>query len=112
MTRANKTLIEEFLDIIVRVVSEGSSCQYALMVLSKFVKSRLDEFPFAAHIHIGINGIKIGEEINSTDPKLIGKFLSVMTSSLFSGLFMHLVSRKIPKRLIEELESLGLKIQR
>lgn len=111
MARANKAIIEELLDIIVRIVSEGSSHQYILMVLSKFVKSRLDEFPFADNVHIDLNGIKIGEEINSTDPQLLGKFLRVMMNTLFSDLFMHLVSRKIPKGLIEELEHLGVKIK-
>jgi len=111
MARANKAIIEEFLDIIVRIVSEGSSYQYILMVLNKFVQSHLEEFPFANHIHIDLNGTKIGEEINSIDPRLIGKFLSIMVNTLFSGLFMHLVSRKLPKELIEDLEYLGLKIK-
>ncbi len=111
MAKANKAIIEELLDIIVRIVSEGSSYQYILMVLSKFVQSHIEEFPFAAHIHIDLHGIKVGEEINSADPQLVGKFLKVMINTLFSDLFMHLVSRKLPKGLIEDLEYLGVEIK-
>ena len=111
MARPNQIIVQDLLNAIVSIVSEDSSYEYIMMVLKRFVESHTAEFQFAKHIQIDLRKIKVDEEINSTDPKLIGKFLRVLVKTLFSDLFMLLVVRKLPEGLVKDLEYLGIKIE-
>ena len=111
MARTNQIIVQDLLNAIVSIVSEDSSYGYIMMVLKKFVESHAAEFPFARHIKISLTKIKVDQEINSTDSKLIGKFLNVLVKTLFSDLFMLLVVRKLPEGLVKDLEYLGIKIE-
>ena len=111
MARPNQIIVQDLLNAIVSIVSEDSSYEYIMMVLKRFVESHAAEFPFAKHIKINPNKIKVDEEINSTEPKLIGKFLRVLVKTLFSDLFMLLVVKKLPEGLVKDLEYLGIKIE-
>jgi len=111
MTRANQKILTDFFRSLVKIVSGGTSDSYAILVIKIFVKKHTREFPFAKHIHIDLEEIKISKEINSVNPKLVGKLLSKLINSLFSDLFKHLVKRKISVELYEDLENIGVKIE-
>ncbi len=112
MVRPNQIIVEDLLNAIVSIVSKDSSYEYIMMVLKKFVEGHTSEFPFAKHIKIKFDKLTVSEEINSTEPKLIGKFLRVLVKTLFSDLFMLLVVKKLPKGLVRDLECLGVKIEK
>ena len=109
MVRSNQVILQEFLINIARVVSEGSSDEYVLMVLRKFTEGQNEVFPFLKHVNFDTNSINVDKKINSVNPELIGKFLKVFIKTLFSDLFMLLVKKRIPERLARDLEYLGVK---
>ena len=108
--RPNDVIVKEFLDTIVKIVSEGSSYQYILMVLRKFMESHIEIFPFIKYLQINSDGIAVDKKINSVDPQLIGKLLKVLVNTMFSDLFMHLVKKKLPKGLSKDLDNMGVSI--
>ena len=108
MLRSNQVIMQDFLDNIVRIVSEGSSDKYVLMVLHKFVDGHIGVFPFLKYVSIDLKKIKVDRKINLIDHKLVGKFLKILVHSLFSQLFFLLVKRKIPVELAKDLEVLGI----
>ena len=108
MLRSNQRIMQDFFDNIVKIVSEGSSDKYVMMVLNKFVDVHKGIFPFLKYVSIDLNKIKVDKKINSVSHKLVGKFLKVLINSLFSQLFFLLVKRKIPLELAEDLKSLGI----
>ena len=110
MPRSNQLIMQEFFDSLVKIVSEGASDKYVLMVLHKFVESHTKVYPFLKYVHIDLKKIKVNKKINSVNPKFIGGFLKFLINSLFSHLFMLLVKRKIPSELAEDLEFLGIKV--
>lgn len=108
MTRSNQVIVDEFLNSIVKLVAQGSSDKYVLMVLGKFINGNKKTFPFLDCVCIDLKGISVDKKINSVNPRLIGKFLKILINSVFSELFMLLVKRKIPKALAKDLEALGV----
>lgn len=110
VVRSNQVIVKEFLNSIVKIVSEGSSDKYVMMVLSRFINGHSEVFPLSKYIHIDLQTIVVDKKINYVNPKDVGKFLRVLVKSLFSDLFMLLVKKKIPKRLAEDLEYLGIKM--
>ena len=110
MVRPNQMIIQDFLNSLLKIVAEGSSDKYVLMVLSKFRNEQIRNFPFLEDVHIDLKKITVDKKINSVSPKSIGKFLETLVHSLFSNLFMLLVKRKMPPRLIKDLEYLGINI--
>lgn len=109
--RPNDVIVRELLDAILKIVSQGSSYEYALMVLKRFIEGSAEAFPFAKYINISAGGIEVSEDINSVEPKLIGKFLRMMIKTLFSELFMLLVVKKLPEGLVKDLEYMGVNIK-
>ena len=110
MTHSNQEILKNFIGAICRVVSEGTSDNYAAMVIKKFNKSNNAEFPFVKYIHLDSNKIKVDEEVNSVDAKSIGKFIKKLINSLFSDLFKRLVKRQLGIGLLEDLEDIGVRI--
>lgn len=110
MPRSNQIIMQDFFDNLVKIVSEGASDKYVLMVLHKFVERHIEVYPFLRYVHIDLKKIEVDKKINSIDPEFVGEFLKVLINSLFSHLFMLLVKRKIPSELAEDLEFLGIKM--
>lgn len=110
MPRSNQIVMQDFFDNLVKIVSEGASDEYVLMVLHKFLDDHIEEYSFLRHVRIGSKKIKVDKEINSTSPDIVGEFLKLLVNSLFSRLFVLLVRRKIPSELAKDLEFLGVKI--
>ena len=112
MVRSNQIIVQDLLNAIVNIVSEDSSYEYIMMVLKKFVEIHEEKFPFVKYIQIDLDKLRVDEDINSVDSKIIGKFLKVMVKTLFSDLFMLLVIRKLPEGLVNDLEYLGITIEK
>ena len=108
MLRSNQLIIQDFLDNLVKIASEGSSDKYVLMVLHKFVSGHIKIFPFLKYISIDLRKIKVDKKINSVNAKFVGRFLKKLINSLFSHLFFLLVKRKVPLELAKDLENLGV----
>jgi len=109
MTHSNKEILEHFFDVILGVVSEGTSDNYALMVISQFSKKISKDFPFVKYFSIK-NSVKVDEKINRVDHKKVSKFITKLMDSLFSDLFKHLVKRKMDENLYNDLKLIGVKI--
>mgnify|MGYP001563982284 CR=1 FL=1 len=109
MVHSNQEILQNFLGAICKLVSKGTSDKYATMVISRFNKSNSAEFPFVEHIRLYSNRVKVDKEVNSNDPKLVGKFIKMLIDSLFSDLFKHLIKRYVNKGLLVDLESIGVR---
>jgi len=110
MVHSNQQILTNFFVAIVRVVSEGTSDKYAVMVIKNFDKVNKKKFPFLRYIDFQLGKIIVNEKINSIDPKLVSKFITKLMDSLFSDLFKHLIRKKISVGLYEDLKKLGVKI--
>ena len=110
MLHSNQLLLKNFFGAICSAVSEGTSDRYAMMVIKKFIKNNISEFPFVKYIHLRSNKISVDKEINSINPKLIGEFIKKLISTLFSDLFKRLVKRELDIGLLEDLKDIGVKI--
>ena len=105
----NQRVIKHFLEAICRVVSEGSSDTYAVMILKKFNKEVSSEFPFVKDMHLYSNRIEVSENINSVNKKAIGNYIKKLMNSLFSDLFKRLLKREIGIGLLEDLKEIGVR---
>ena len=110
MEISNQYVVKEFLDSIVRIVSEGSSGKYVLMVLKKIADSQKRDFPFVSCIKISLRGITIDKKINSINPKTVGRFLNVLVNVHFSRLFVLLLKKKMPPDMVKDLSYFGIEI--
>lgn len=102
--------MKNFIGAICRVVSEGTSDDYASMVINDFNKSNSAKFPFVKHIHLYPDRVTVGKEVNSVDSKIIGKFIKKIINSLFSDLFKRLVKRELGVGLLDDLKGIGVRI--
>ena len=73
MLRSNQQIMQDFFDNIVKIVSEGSSDKYVMMVLNKFVEAHKGIFPFLKYVSIDLNKIKVDKKINSVNPQACWK---------------------------------------
>jgi len=110
MAKSNQKILTDFLETIIRLVSEGTSDTYAAMVIMEFTERNSAKFPFARYIHIDSNKIKINPKINSVDSKLIANFINKEVNTLFSDLFRHLLKRKMDVTVYDELNEIEVKI--
>lgn len=110
MTHSNQKILKNFIWAICRVVSEGSSDNYAIMVITQFNKSNSAKFPFVKHIHLSSNKIIVDKEVDLVSSKLIAAFIKNIINSLFSDLFKRLVKRQLGIGLLEDLKEIGVKI--
>jgi hypothetical protein len=111
----NQDILAGFLATIIRTASEGSSASYAVMIVRKFIRNNVSEFPFVNSINLESlsmeqKDIKIAKDINSAHPKKVGEFVTKLTNSLFSDLFKHLIAKKMDPELIDGLNKLGVKM--
>ena len=110
MKHTNQEILTHFFETIVRIVSEGTSDTFTVMILMKFNRRNSSDFPFLKFINIGSDKIKIDQKINSVNPKLIGEYITKLIDSLFSDLFKHLLKRKLDTELYKDLKKLSVKI--
>ena len=106
---SNQEVLQNLLEAICRLVSEGTSDTYAAMVMTKFNRANIKKFPFVKHIHLYANGVKVGKKVNSNDPEFVGKFIKRLINSLFSDLFKHLITRKLDVGILDDLKSMGVR---
>ena len=115
MAHSNQQILTNFFRDIITVVSEGTSDSYAIMVISRFKKDNIKNFPFLEHVSLRPNGqlsssIEVSSKVDSVNPVLVRKFLTKLISSLFSDLFKHLLKRKMSTELYRDLKELGVDI--
>ncbi len=103
-----KKTLDDFFQIIISVVSEGTSDSYALMVMDNFNKKNMKQFPFLKYIRTSRGKVEIGEQVNAVHPKLMAKYVLKLMNTLFSDLFRHLVRKKLSVGLYEDLKRLGV----
>ena len=110
----SKITLEKLLDSIIKVVSRGTSEKYAVMVIKKFINKHKSSYEFLNYVDISGNtheSIKIDDQINTAEPKEVGKFIEEMINSLFSDLFKQLLSREISSELLVDLKMLGVDLE-
>ena len=109
---SNKEILTKFVASIIKVVTGGTSEKYAVMILKKFIKHKKTTYDFLEYIDLSsldnTGNLKIDEQINSAEPKEVGKFIDEMINSLFSDLFKQLLSREISPALLIDLKMLGV----
>ena len=109
---SNKAILTKFIVSIIKVVTRGTSKKYAIMILKKFIKNQKAKYVFLENIELDsldkAGNVKINDEINSAEPKEVGKFIDEMINSLFSDLFKQLLSREISPALLVDLKMLGV----
>jgi len=110
MTHSNQKILTNFFEAIVRVVSEGTSDKYAIMVIKKFCLISIKKFPIVKYVDFQHDKVIVNEKINSIDQKLVSKFITTLIDSLFSNLFKHLLRKKMSVGLYDDLKKLGVKI--
>ena len=111
----NKEILTKFISSIIKVVTRGTSEKYAVMILKKFIKDRKTKYGFLKYMDINsldtAGSIKIDDELNSIEPKELGKFIDEMIDSLFSDLFKQLLSREISPSLLVDLKMIGVDLK-
>lgn len=112
MMHSNKDILTKFIASIIKVVTGGTSEKYAVMILKKFIKNRKAKYDFLEYIDLSsldsAGNVKIDDQMNSAEPKEVGKFIDEMINSLFSDLFKQLLSREISAALLIDLKMLGV----
>ena len=103
-------ILKNFFNTIIDIVSQGTSDKYASMVLMRFNKKNISDFTFIKYIDLYSKKIKINQEINSINSKLIAKYITKLVNSIFSDLFKHLLKRKMGIDLLKDFKKLGVKI--
>ena len=110
MLRTNQKILKDFFDTIISIVSQGTSDTYATMVLVKFNKEIISDFPFIRHINLQKKKIEINKKINSINSKLVAKYITKLVNSIFSDLFRHLLKKEMAAELLKDFKKLGVRI--
>ena len=83
MKHSNQKILTNFLNGIIKIVSEGSSEDYAVMVLMKFNKKNIKYLPFVKYLSKDSKKIIVDQKINSIDSRLVARFINKLINSLF-----------------------------
>ena len=110
MSHSNQQILKKFFETIIKIVSQGTSDTYAAMVLMRFNKKNTSYFPFVKYINLYSKKIKINQEINSTNSKLVAKYITKLVDTIFSDLFKHLLKKEMSVDLLKDFRKLGVKI--
>jgi DNA-binding ferritin-like protein (Dps family) len=103
-----KKALAEFFDLIVNIISEGTSDNYAVMVMTQYISNKSHEYPFVKSIHLSKNGTVVDDAIMNINQQDMSTFLTELMDSLFSKLFKHLIKNKMTKELHNEMKALGV----
>ena len=110
MLHSNQQILKAFFNTIIDIVSRGTSDTYASMVLTKFNKKNISDFPFIEYINLQKKEIEINKKINSINSKLVAVYITKLVNSIFSDLFRHLLKKKMSLELLKDFKKLGVKI--
>ena len=108
--RNTQATLQDFFKLVSKIISEGTSDQYSLMVLDHFMREHEKQYPFVKYIHLQKDTVVVESGVNKADPKLVAKFIEELMGSLFSRLFKHLVKKKMTIELYEQFKRLGVQL--